>query len=509
TWQRLCIFQGNSNLQPGPPSMAPAYCATILNPFAYIVYSVYDISANTKKIYFNMFEPNRVIRTQILDYIPAVSPSIAVTPGNILHLTFLNPNTGVVFYNENRYLAGWREVPHPISQPQYCSNPFVEAWGDSVFAVWTYRQNGGEHAEIWRRARGLDRPFDYWGERILKSPGASNIEADFPVMATRSVIVWQEREISSPNWDLKGDIDGTPVTIFTSPRPSTYPSIIAYFGNIPDDIGAPVIVHTLETEDLYSSGGVTLYETKHILNVFFTSSADYYDVQVGEEAISPYCLEREGYFRQNGIKMDYGRQRLIYHLPYLNPFYNYSLRMVLYQEGQSPFSYQFYLDDSLLGGFTFQPNKMETINLKIPKPLYRRDAQVILRILKNGGNYVSIAKLTILQPEEEGENGGGGQSSIISKLKSSPPVLTITPTLLRKSTLIKYEIPNETWVKIEIYDTKGKKVCGLLNSLKSAGAHKLIWDGKDASGEIVPKGIYFCRLETDGFVGTKKMVVTR
>jgi len=42
--------------------------------------------------------------------------------------------------------------------------------------------------------------------------------------------------------------------------------------------------------------------------------------------------------------------------------------------------------------------------------------------------------------------------------------------------------------------------------MEKAGYYRVIWDGRDAKGEEVPKGVYFYRLETSEFKATKKMV---
>jgi len=36
-----------------------------------------------------------------------------------------------------------------------------------------------------------------------------------------------------------------------------------------------------------------------------------------------------------------------------------------------------------------------------------------------------------------------------------------------------------------------------------------VWDGKDGSGRRLPSGVYFVRLETDGFKKTEKAILLR
>ena len=43
----------------------------------------------------------------------------------------------------------------------------------------------------------------------------------------------------------------------------------------------------------------------------------------------------------------------------------------------------------------------------------------------------------------------------------------------------------------------------------AAGRHQMVWDGKDARGLQVASGIYVYRLETDGFVATRKLTLMK
>jgi flagellar hook assembly protein FlgD len=42
-----------------------------------------------------------------------------------------------------------------------------------------------------------------------------------------------------------------------------------------------------------------------------------------------------------------------------------------------------------------------------------------------------------------------------------------------------------------------------------SGALSLDWDGKDGSGQLVPAGIYVCRMETAKSVSTARIVLVR
>ncbi|MGA9293136.1 MAG: T9SS type A sorting domain-containing protein [Ignavibacteriaceae bacterium] len=75
------------------------------------------------------------------------------------------------------------------------------------------------------------------------------------------------------------------------------------------------------------------------------------------------------------------------------------------------------------------------------------------------------------------------------------------PNPFNPSTLIKYELPEETSVNIIIYNIIGEKVAELVNSFRKAGRHEIIWDPQN-----IASGIYFCRMRAGNFVSTKKLV---
>ncbi|MDH5185997.1 MAG: T9SS type A sorting domain-containing protein [candidate division WOR-3 bacterium] len=73
-------------------------------------------------------------------------------------------------------------------------------------------------------------------------------------------------------------------------------------------------------------------------------------------------------------------------------------------------------------------------------------------------------------------------------------------------TIIRYALPKKCRINLDIYNSSGILVQTLKTGDENAGYYKLIWDGTNAKGNKAAKGVYFYRLETDGFTSTKKMV---
>jgi hypothetical protein len=74
---------------------------------------------------------------------------------------------------------------------------------------------------------------------------------------------------------------------------------------------------------------------------------------------------------------------------------------------------------------------------------------------------------------------------------------------------IRFAIPRAGRVTLDVYDQQGRYVRGLMDGTLTAGEHDAHWDGRDASGQQVPSGQYFYRLETVGGRLTGKVVTIR
>ncbi|MBN1781068.1 VCBS repeat-containing protein [bacterium] len=83
------------------------------------------------------------------------------------------------------------------------------------------------------------------------------------------------------------------------------------------------------------------------------------------------------------------------------------------------------------------------------------------------------------------------------------------PNPFNPSTEIAYALPRESGVTIRIINALGQEVRMLVNQKQVAGTYRVRWDGLDLRGNAVPSGLYLCRMESDGFVQTQKMMLVR
>lgn len=78
------------------------------------------------------------------------------------------------------------------------------------------------------------------------------------------------------------------------------------------------------------------------------------------------------------------------------------------------------------------------------------------------------------------------------------------PNPFNPKTKIKFGLPKAAFVTLKVYDITGKVLKILLNSVKTAGSHEVIFEGNDLSS-----GVYFYSLETENFKDVKKMILIK
>ena len=80
------------------------------------------------------------------------------------------------------------------------------------------------------------------------------------------------------------------------------------------------------------------------------------------------------------------------------------------------------------------------------------------------------------------------------------------PNPFNPSTIISYELAQDSEVKLEIFDLMGRSIKVLYDGSQVAGKHYQAWNGVDNFGNIVGAGVYLYRLFTPHKVFMKKMI---
>ena len=83
------------------------------------------------------------------------------------------------------------------------------------------------------------------------------------------------------------------------------------------------------------------------------------------------------------------------------------------------------------------------------------------------------------------------------------------PNPFNPITNIKYELYNEEFIKVKVYDILGNIVNNLINTRQTPGDKSLKWNATDNHGRKVPAGVYFYSIEAGKFRQTKRMILLK
>ena len=83
------------------------------------------------------------------------------------------------------------------------------------------------------------------------------------------------------------------------------------------------------------------------------------------------------------------------------------------------------------------------------------------------------------------------------------------PNPFNPKTNIRFALPKDSFVKLNVYDVNGKLVDEIVNDYLQLGLHNIEWGGLDTYGREVSSGIYFYRIEASGYTKTYKMVFVK
>jgi len=79
------------------------------------------------------------------------------------------------------------------------------------------------------------------------------------------------------------------------------------------------------------------------------------------------------------------------------------------------------------------------------------------------------------------------------------------PNPFNPTTVLDYDIPENSFVKITVYDMMGRRVKTLVNTNQSAGFKSVVWDATNIVGQPVAAGVYIYTIVAGDFRQTKKM----
>jgi hypothetical protein len=86
---------------------------------------------------------------------------------------------------------------------------------------------------------------------------------------------------------------------------------------------------------------------------------------------------------------------------------------------------------------------------------------------------------------------------------------TAYPNPFNPQTTLHFNLPENSFTTLNIYNLRGRKIKTLFSENLSAGTHAFIWNGKNDNGISVGSGIYFVKLEACNKIQIRKLMLLK
>jgi len=134
----------------------------------------------------------------------------------------------------------------------------------------------------------------------------------------------------------------------------------------------------------------------------------------------------------------------------------------------------------------------------------------------DSGDYTLAENSPCIGTGENGANMGAfdvGCEAILSIDKDVIPLQYVLhqnyPNPFNPVTTLRYDLPENSYVNVTVYDMLGREVKTLVNTTQDAGFKSVIWDATNDYGKPVSAGVYLYKIQAGEFVQTKKMVLLK
>ena len=182
--------------------------------------------------------------------------------------------------------------------------------------------------------------------------------------------------------------------------------------------------------------------------------------------------------------------------PSWNGFYSGGIIVLRDSNGQ-------YALQEINGAIDFDDNPLVSVRCYVESPFENESAMYFGGFDPNGHTSTNNAWIykkawNTLDVDEQ-----RSESSIDYKLHNN------YPNPFNSSTEIPYDMLNEDYISIKIYNLRGCIVKVLVNGFKNVGNHVANWHGKNQKGISVSAGVYIYSIETGESRHTKKMILLK
>ena len=127
----------------------------------------------------------------------------------------------------------------------------------------------------------------------------------------------------------------------------------------------------------------------------------------------------------------------------------------------------------------------------------------------DGGFVISTGSNIIKTDAEFNFNEDLFTEEIIDEVPSEFKLYQNYPNPFNPKTVIRFDLPKESNVKILIYDILGRLTKKIIDNRQDTGLKSIQWDGTDNYGKKVSDGVYLYSIEAGNFRQTKKMILLK
>jgi flagellar hook assembly protein FlgD len=83
------------------------------------------------------------------------------------------------------------------------------------------------------------------------------------------------------------------------------------------------------------------------------------------------------------------------------------------------------------------------------------------------------------------------------------------PNPFNPVTSIQFDIPEQSEVRMDIYNLMGQRVATLINNTLEPGFHAVKWNGTNDFGNQLSSGMYIYRISANNFTSVKKLILMK
>ena len=83
------------------------------------------------------------------------------------------------------------------------------------------------------------------------------------------------------------------------------------------------------------------------------------------------------------------------------------------------------------------------------------------------------------------------------------------PNPFNPVTKLRYDLPQDSHVKVTVYDMLGNVINNLVNDNQNSGYKSIQWNATNNQGQQVSAGVYLYSIEAGDFRQTKKMILLK